>query len=210
MWPPRGSICCDSDDQTHADSPGASRVTASLREELATDVDGAFPALVDEYGSLVVTLAARLTDTVASEDITQEVFLRAYRALHAYTAERIHALELRPWIVTIARNLIRNEYRRRERKGTVVLDESIQAAGDIADTAVAVVESHDQVNEMLSSLSDPQREAVVLRHIVGLPMREVALTMACPIGTAKSHVSRGLKTLRTEVEAADNLTGTEQ
>ena len=58
---------------------------------------------------------------------------------------------------------------------------------------------------MLSDLSDAQREAVVLRHVVGLPLREVALTMGVPDGTAKSHVSRGLTRLRTTLDAQEVL-----
>lgn len=172
---------------------------AVLREDLADDVDAAFPALVDEYGSMVVTLASRLTDTETGSDITQEVFLRAYRALHRYTNGAVLTLELRPWLATITRNLVRNEYRRRSRRPTVVLDESAAAhalTAEGADARIDVIDGVDRVGAMLAPLSDDQRDAVVLRHVVGLPMREVALVMGCPEGTAKSHCSRGLARLR--------------
>lgn len=171
-------------------------MNAPLSERLAGELDRTFPALIDEHGPMVLTLASRLTDPTTGQDITQEVFLRAYRALDGYTRDRIVALEMRPWLATITRNLVRNEYRRRERRATLPLNPSVGTVADKRDVAIAAVESRDRVDTLLSDLSDSQREAVVLRHVVGLPMREVALTMACPEGTAKSHVSRGLARLR--------------
>ena len=180
----------------------------SLVNNLASDLDGTFPALVDRHGSMVITLAVRLTDPVTGQDITQEVFLRAYRALSGYPTERIASLELRPWLATITRNLVRNEYRRQKRRATVPL---ANTHGSVPtnehDLAVEASETKDRLTDLLASLSEAQREAVVLRHVVGLPIREVALTMACPEGTAKSHVSRGLERLRSELTTQVGLEG---
>lgn len=173
-------------------------MTAELRSALARDLDTAFGQLLDVHGAMVVTLATRLTDPTTGQDITQEAFLRAYRALRGYSNERILELDLRPWLATITRNLVRNEYRRTHRKGTVPLG-SEGAEASVCDD-LAAVEWRDQMAALFETLSEAQREAVVLRHVVGLPMREVALTMACPEGTAKSHVSRGLAQLRVAME----------
>jgi RNA polymerase sigma-70 factor (ECF subfamily) len=54
----------------------------------------------------------------------------------------------------------------------------------------------DRLQEALVQLPARQRTAVVLRHIVGLPSAEVAEVLACPEGTARSHVARGLEQLR--------------
>ena len=169
-------------------------MTATLTAQLADGLDSAFPELLDAHGAMVMTLATRLTDPTTAQDITQEVFLRAYRALSGYTDQRILALNLRPWLATITRNLVRNEYRRRERKGTEPLHDgqAMAAPGD----DLTRIESLDGLNDLLATLPDAHREAVVLRHVVGLSLNEVALTMACPKGTAKSYVSRGLKQLR--------------
>ena len=172
-------------------------MTDHIRRRLADDLDAGFPELVDEYGTLVVTIATRLTDASTGEDITQDVFLRAYRALAAYDADRIGTLDLRPWLATIARNLVRNEYRRRDRKPVVSLDAATHAEPAATDPEPLDL---DGVDRVLADLTDAQREAVVLRHVVGLPMREVALTMGCPDGTAKSHVSRGLARLRSALD----------
>ena len=174
-------------------------MTDELQRQLADDLDAGFPMLVDTYGTLVLTIATRLTDAATGEDITQEAFLRAYRALGSYESKHISNLDLRPWLATITRNLVRNEYRRRERKPALSLE-----AGNNTEPAMRDPEpaSHDldELSRVLVDLTDAQREAVVLRHVVGLPMREVALTMGCPDGTAKSHVSRGLAQLRSTLD----------
>ncbi len=172
-------------------------MTDQLLLRLAEQVDEAFSDLVDTYGSMVLTLAVRLTDDATGEDIAQEVFLRAYRALRNYDGAQIGRLDLKPWLATITRNLVRNEYRRRERKPTVELGQ-VQAVEAAADNTIDVIDGRDSVTAMLATLPDDQRDAVVLRHVVGLSMRDVALTLSCPIGTAKSHVSRGISRLRNE------------
>lgn len=174
-------------------------MTDELQRQLADDLDVAFPALVDTYGTLVLTIATRLTDVSTGEDITQEAFLRAYRALASYEPKHISALDLRPWLATITRNLVRNEYRRRERKPAVSLEAGNHAEPSATDPDPASLDL-DDLSRVLDDLTDAQREAVVLRHVVGLPMREVALTMGCPDGTAKSHVSRGLAQLRSTLD----------
>ncbi len=172
-------------------------MTDQLLPRLAEQLDDAFPELVDTYGSMVLTLAVRLTDSSTGEDIAQEVFLRAYRALRNYDSAQIGRLNMKPWLATITRNLVRNEYRRRERKRTVELVQGQLVAAE-ADNAIDVIDGSDSVTAMLATLPDDQRDAVVLRHVVGLSMRDVALTLSCPVGTAKSHVSRGIGRLRNE------------
>jgi len=174
-------------------------VTSPTSEDLAADLDGLFPTFVDAHAPMVLTLATRLTDRSTGQDITQEVFLRAYQALDGYASKRVSQLSVRPWLATITRNLVRNEYRRRQRRSTVPLGaaDSISAEDHVVE--FDVIEQGDYLDQLLANLSQAQREAVVLRHIVGLPIREVALAMACPEGTAKSHVSRGLERLRNQL-----------
>ena len=169
-------------------------------EELAADLDQSFPKFVDAHAPMVLTLATRLTDAHTGQDITQEVFLRAYQALSGYAQKRVLKLRVRPWLATITRNLVRNEYRRQDRKGTVPLESNEPASTDSAD--VESIDSGDHLNQLLASLTDAQREAVVLRHVVGLSIRDLALTMAIPEGTAKSHVSRGLDQLRSQLNTS--------
>ena len=115
-------------------------MTDELQRQLADDLNAGFPMLVDTYGTLVLTIATRLTDAATGEDITQEAFLRAYRALGSYESKHISNLDLRPWLATITRNLVRNEYRRRERKTALSLE-----AGNHTEPAMRDPEpaSHD-------------------------------------------------------------------
>lgn len=177
-----------------------------LAARLAEDAGAAFPDLVDTHGSMVLSLATRLTDLRTGEDITQEVFLRAYRSVTSVDPRHVRSLQLRPWLATITRNLVRNEYRRRERRPVSALDHEPSGASltsqrhfDPAEVAVARAE-RETVDALLDGLSDAQRDAIVLFHGVGLSMREVALALGCAEGTAKSHVSRGLARVRERVE----------
>lgn len=207
---PWGSESCDPSTFNSQQLSGRSSVTGTIINRLTTDLDQSFPELVDEHGAMVLTLATRLTDASTGPDIAQEVFLRAYRALDRYPATQIRHLELRPWLATITRNLVRNEYRRRQRRATTSLNAGAESLADQPDPGVEEFESRDRVDQLLAPLTEPQREAIVLRHIVGLPIREVALTMACPVGTAKSHVSRGLSELRQTLTEATHPGGDAQ
>ena len=72
---------------------------SGLPGRLARDLDRAFPDLVGEMQGLVFNGARRwLPARQDAEDVTQEVFIRAYRALQSYPADRIRELRLRPWL----------------------------------------------------------------------------------------------------------------
>ena len=186
---------------------GDATTDQALVLRLDEELDAAFPKLVDTYGPMVLTMAARMTDETTGQDITQEVFLRAYQALATYEGGRIRELEPRPWLATITRNLVRNEYRRRSRKGTVPLNSGAGGPARQTEEDVRTVDDRDQLSRLLGELTDVQSDAVVLRHVLGLPMREVALTLACPEGTAKSHVSRGISRLRELIAESPGTTG---
>src|SRR5258706_574888 len=83
-----------------------------LSASLAHDLDAAFESLVWAYQDRLYAFAARMTgDHHDAEEIAQDAFVRAYRALAGYDRKRISALELRPWLYTIALNAVRNRKR---------------------------------------------------------------------------------------------------
>ena len=84
---------------------------------LATDLDGSFPEVVKRFQDEVFSGLRSLAGADA-EDLAQETFIRAYRALKEYEADRIRELRLRGWIWTIALNLGRNPARDRARHPT--------------------------------------------------------------------------------------------
>lgn len=172
-----------------------------LPNRLAADRNGAFPDLVRNLQDGVYSGALQFTrNRQDAEDVTQETFVRAYRALGSYDTDRIRHLQLRPWVWTIALNLCRNRARGAARRPESPL------IGDRADTsadpATEVVEHVDLAawKHRLAALSGPQRTAVVLHHVVGLPYSEIEETTGRTESTTRSDVRRGLARLRTMIE----------
>lgn len=182
-------------------------MTSALLQRLRVDLDQGFVDVVDAYGPMVLSIATRLRDRSAAEDICQETFLRAYRALQSRNGNYL-GLQLRPWLATITVNLVRNEARRRSRKATVSgCDQTLLevGTGPLRPVEDAVIDrnNYQQLERAVASLPRDQREAVVLRHIAGLSTRETATVMGCPIGTAKSHLARGLAALRAVIDESE-------
>lgn len=171
-----------------------------LNARLARDLDDAFPTLVEEFADGLYSGVRRLAPGRAdAEDLVQETFLRAYRALGSYGPERIRSLKLSPWLWTIALNLCRSAARRRTRRVTeVALEAASGTATSPDDTAAdAVTASMEAVwRRRLDALSTAQRTAVVLRHVVDLPYADIAEVTGRPIGTTKADVHRGIEQLR--------------
>ncbi|SEH00424.1 RNA polymerase sigma-70 factor, ECF subfamily [Nonomuraea solani] len=171
-----------------------------MRKALLDDLDEGFAELYGAYRGLVFSTALRLSGRWAdAEDLTAEAFLRAYRGLAGYDRERIAELQPRAWVMTILMNVWRNCARAKSRKPPPDLrDEPIDGVDpgeDVEDTAVRH-ETGDELARMLGELPEEQRAAVVLRHVVDLPVSEIATVLKIPQGTVKSHVSRGLRRLR--------------
>jgi RNA polymerase sigma-70 factor (ECF subfamily) len=173
-----------------------------LNRRLADDTDGAFPDLVRLLQDGVYSGALQFTrDPHDAQDVTQETFVRAYRALHRYDSAQIRHLELRAWVWTIALNLCRNLARSRSRRPEVTgvdLDRSVANE----DPAAIATESADSAmwRRRLLRLKEPQRNAVVLHHVVGLPHQEIAEITGRGESTTRSDLRRGLAALRGIIE----------
>jgi RNA polymerase sigma-70 factor (ECF subfamily) len=164
-----------------------------LCARLAIDLDRAFPDLVRHLQSDVYSGLRPLAGADA-EDLTQETFIRAYRALAGYDSDRIRELRLRGWIWTIALNLGRNLVRDRARRPSLAFDP--------VEPQVMDPEPPDPQawQRRFSRLSPVIRRAVTLRHVVGLDYEEIALALDRPVGTVKADVHRGLQRLRRIME----------
>lgn len=166
-----------------------------LAKDLATDLDRAFPVMVDGMGRQLFWGLRRICgDHQEAEDLTQETFIRAYRALCGYDANRIRALNVRPWLWTIAMNLGRNHLRDRSRRPTYV-EMSSEAAVDDPEPVDAAA-----WDRRLGELSRHQRTAVVLRHVVGMGIGDIATATGRAEGTVKADIHRGLARLRLAME----------
>lgn len=186
-----------------------------LRARLALDLDGAFPDLVRTHQAAVWSAALRWSgNRHDAEEHAQETFARAFTALSSYSAERISELRIRPWLLTIALNVLRNDRRRAGRRpATSSIDgepSGARAGGSALGAAADPGESLEQseaLAALVSSLPEPYRLAVVLRHVVGLGYSEAASVLDCPVGTVKTKVSRGLDVLRRQLSNEEDTHG---
>ena len=174
-----------------------------LVEQAAAGLDDAFGSILSACGSAVYTTALRLTRQPAdADDLASETFVQAYRSMQGYSPERIRALRLRPWLLTIALNLWRNQLRTTSRRPATVTLGPVDPATDCRQGPEQTTLDADTtrwVEALLATLPDAQREAIVLRHVVGLPYGEIGEVLSCPVGTVKSNVSRGLAVLRAQL-----------
>ncbi|TAL13357.1 MAG: sigma-70 family RNA polymerase sigma factor, partial [Chloroflexota bacterium] len=178
----------------------------ALASRLATNLEVAFPALVDGHAARLYTIAVRYLGAPGdAEEVAQDALVRAYEAMTGYDPTRIRALRLRPWLATITLNLARNRRRRiADRLPPVRLDPLVEVGrepivpGHLAPAAVAERrERRDELAAALLTLPGPMREAIVLRHVDGLSVAETATALGRPEGTVKAQVHRGLALLRT-------------
>jgi RNA polymerase sigma factor (sigma-70 family) len=183
-----------------------------LARRLAADLDDAFPTLVEEHRDRLYTIALRqLGDASDAEEVAQDALVRSYRAMAGYSRERRTSLKLRPWLAAICVNLARNRRRRlSDRQPPSPLDDLIEAGFDPAAEAswgpterAARRESAAEMAELLLQLNPAVRAAVILRHVDGLSVSEVAEALGRPEGTIKAQVSRGLERLRGAIAERD-------
>lgn len=170
---------------------------SAIARDLAADLDRAFPSYVRATVDGIFSGALRLLGNRSdAEDVMQETYVRAYRALKDYSPHRIATLKVSPWTWTIAANLCRNRLRSRARKPTAPLDgaEVLSPAAGPEEDALAGIGARLQT--ALLALPFPQRAAVVLRHVLDLTYDDVAAALDRPVGTVKSDTHRGLARLR--------------
>ena len=179
---------------------------------LAADLEGSFEQVVVAYQNRLYGFALRLTGSPQdAEEITQDAFVRAYRALATYPAARIRTLALRPWLHQILLNVFRNRVRHRYLQ-LVPLDQGHEA-GDLEldddkearpDTALERAELKASLDALVAALPERYRLAVVLRHIQGLGFNEMAVVLKQPIGTIKANVHRGIRMLRAALDGQEH------
>jgi RNA polymerase sigma-70 factor (ECF subfamily) len=191
-----------------------------LPAELATDLAGSFERLVLAYQGRLYRFALRLSGNPRdAEEIAQDAFVRAYRALERYPPERVRGLALRPWLYQIALNVTRNRTRGRGPR-LVPLEATDERDGDGAGSGVhpalidderarpeSLVERAEggaELGRLVAALPGRYRAATILRHVEGLPYAEVAAILGQPVGTAKANVHRGVRILREALAARED------
>jgi len=186
------------------------RTQRKIAAALAQDVDTAFEPFVRAYQDRLFAYALNLTANPAlAEEVAQDTFVAAYRALRKYPPSRRRSLALRAWLYTIALNRVRNLARSPASK-VVSLDGRATPDRQLAfqlvepGTGPAIqAEHHETLGELraaLGRLDLRYRGAVVLRHIEGREYAEISRVLGQPVGTVKSNVHRGLALLRADLQ----------
>jgi len=171
---------------------------ARLVRRLAGDTDGTFEDLVRAHQNRLYSGIRRLVgDPELAADLSQDTFIRAYKALSSYSPSRVRQLKLRGWLWSIALNVVRSNARNQSRRPR----QSQLSAEEIADTSseteTRALNSADEQwwRDELGHLPTHQRTAVVLRYVAGLSYAEIATATKRPLGSVKSDVHRGLSVL---------------
>jgi RNA polymerase sigma-70 factor (ECF subfamily) len=161
----------------------------------------AFDLLVIKYQRKIERLIARMVrDTDLIQDIAQETFIRAYRALPQFRGESAFYT----WLYRIAVNTAKKSLVELKRDPLVTEsarfsaddeDETSRVENELTDgeTPDAVLASKEvaaTVNAAIEALSEDLRQAITLREIEGLSYEEIAEVMNCPIGTVRSRIFR--------------------
>lgn len=170
---------------------------------LAADLDAAFPEFLAHHQDLVYGIALRSTKRPAdAEDLAQEAFIRAYRALSDYPPKRTRKLQPKGWLAAIVGNLGRNRARRRT-PATADLETVAEVHADDEPGPERLAERRESAaawSGRLAALPTRYRRAVELRHVSGLSYPELAEALGRPLGTVKSDVHRGVRLLREAYE----------
>lgn len=185
---------------TSAKTEPRTQLDEQIVRALVHDLDAGFIELFQAYQHVVFSTALRISGRWAdAEDLAAESFLRAYSALSTFQRDRLLALQPRSWLLTITLNLRRNQQRGAARQPPPApLDEANEPPdpGEDVEETCHQRETERELTALLTVLPEDQRAAVVLRHVIGLPVAEIAHVLGRPEGTVKSDVSRGLKRLR--------------
>lgn len=162
---------------------------------------GAFDLLVSKYHRKVLRLISRLVrDPAEVEDIAQETFIKAYRALPQFRAESAFYT----WLYRIAVNTAKNYLSASNRRPIPMSDlmraddeddspsASLEPSVDVhtPDSVLLSREIAKTVEQAMEALPADLRTAVTLREIEGLSYEEIAAAMNCPIGTVRSRIFR--------------------
>jgi len=164
-----------------------------------------FERIVDEYQRRLYGFALRMTgNREDAEEIVQDAFVRAFRALGKMTPEQRAELRLQPWLYTITLNVTRN--RLRSKRPTNVALDALADPDALLNNTQEGPEQPEQivergadmvlVEQALLQLPMHLRAAATLRFIEGRSHPEIAEILNQPIGTVKSHVHRAVRILR--------------
>lgn len=195
-----------------AAAPRPGEVDFQLVQRTVAGDQKAFELLVMKYQRRIERLIGRMVrDVDLVEDIAQETFIRAYRALHQFRGEA----QFYTWLYRIAVNTAKKALLDIKRD-PVITESSLRGGGDEDDetslldreltsdetpeTVLAAQEVAAAVNAAMEALPEDLRQAVTLREIEGLSYEEISVAMSCPIGTVRSRIFRAREAISARVK----------
>ena len=155
----------------------------------------ALEAVIQRHGPAILGVLRGLVGPVEAEDLFQETFMRFLKNIGRYR----HRGRLRAYLVTVARRLALDQLRKQKIRGEQSLDETnlVPSAGEGSpELNAAEAEQRQRVEGALESLSDKQREVLILHYFGGLTFREIARVTGVPLGTALGRMHYALRHLR--------------
>jgi RNA polymerase sigma-70 factor (ECF subfamily) len=179
----------------------------ALVEQVQRGDKRAFELLVAKYQRKIFRLLSRLIrDTAEIEDVAQEAFIKAYRALPNFRGESAFYT----WLYRIAINTAKNYLVAQGRRAPTTTETEIDEAenfdeGDqlrdvnTPDSMLLSKQVGEAVNRAIEKLPEDLRTAIILRELEGLSYEEIAETMNCPIGTVRSRIFRAREAIAEEL-----------
>ena len=176
---------------------GESELDQALVERVKNGDKRAFDLLVRKYQHKIISVASRyVSDWSEAQDVAQEAFIRAYRAIGAFRGDSAFYT----WIYKIAINTSKNYLVSKGRRppiGDIAIEDAVQldGASQLRDRATPERELLRQeiertVFDTVEELPEELRTAITLREVDGLSYEEIAEAMSCPIGTVRSRIFR--------------------
>ncbi len=156
------------------------------------DERGAAVLVARHAGGLARFLAGAGADPGEVEDLVQEAFIRAFRALEGWRQEA----GFRSWLMTIASNLLRDQYRRRRGRTVLSLEEGDHEAGDDPAATLEARETERKLAAGLGTLPRLQREVFLLRAQQGMDYEAIASALETTAGAARVHYHHAVKRLK--------------
>ena len=185
---------------------GDHELDLALVKRVQAGDNAAFDLLVRKYQHRIGAVVYRFVpDHAEAQDITQDAFIRAYRALPNFRGDA----QFYTWLYRIAVNTAKNHLvatKRRPPTADIAADEAEHLSGgsrlhdhDTPEHELLRQEIEQAVSDAVAALPDELRQAITLREVDGLSYEEIAQLMQCPIGTVRSRIFRAREAIDNEL-----------
>jgi RNA polymerase sigma-70 factor (ECF subfamily) len=179
-------------------SKEAAESDEGLMTAIAAGDQHAFRILVERHQTLVIGTVARMIGTSDAEDVAQQVFLNVWKAAPRWRPDA----KVTTWIMTVAKRLVFNESRRRNRSRILSQGSEEGAVNESPDerpgpdASLLEGELHEAIARAMAQLNEKERLAVVLRRHEGMQYEEIAVVLGTSVSSVKSLLFRARNTLR--------------